>query len=322
MTAQFDESLEHLRLLCELVRVANPALERGAAELGRVAQGLSENEQRLSLDLDHLATEVDGLQKEAETSEAAAVKACQDLGHAAEEVNASGLAEVEKEAAAAQVHWTAAFHEKSSALDSAFQEVAANGWEPLDAALASEQADFEKWTQAADDTLQGLVQGFATVATDVQHQGTVLDEAARGLEAAPPFPKAYWHPVASHGKALTEETVPHFGEQVEHQDTELGTVHEHLAAAAGDGSTHVRAQMDLTVQMAVTAIDAQANEVTQMVQTAVETLQTAHTEFERSQIQADDAEKAGHELVELAGHVAQAEVQLQQVQAVLEALGQ
>jgi hypothetical protein len=313
------DSVENLRAYGELLRTTNPVLEAGAADLGHLAHSLSDHESHLSLDLDHLAIEVDTLQKEAQSSGAAAVKACEELGHAAEEVNTTALAELEKGAAEVQSHWTAALHETSGALAAAFQELA-SWWGPLKAALESEQADFEKWTQTADEALHGIVQIVASVASDVAHQGTVLFWAAHDLEGASPFAKAYWFGVASHARTLTEETVPHFVDEVEHHSSELGAVHKQLVTATGEGSNHVRAQMDLTIQMAASAVDAQAGEVTHEVEAVVEALQNAQTEYERSTVQAADAEKESHELAELAGHVAEAEGRLRQVQAALKAI--
>jgi len=317
-----DQSVENLRAFCELLRVTNPVLEAGASDLGGLGHSLGDTTTHLSQELDHLATDVDGLQKQAESSQAEAVKACEELGHVAEGVNSTGLAEVEKEAASTQEHWTAVLQETSSALDTAFQELDSQGWEPLDAALAQEQGDFERWTQAADDTLHTLIAGIGSVETAVAHQGTVLDEATRDLEAAAPFPESYWHGVGAHARTLTQETVPQFTEHVLKHAFELNAIDEQLVTEAGEGSTHVRAQVDLTMQAAVSTIDAKDVELMQAVETAAEGLKTAQIEFERGAVQAEDADKAGHDVAELAGHVAEANVQLQQVHEALEALGQ
>jgi hypothetical protein len=321
MTGTFDQSLENLRTYCELLRVTNPVLEAGAADLGRLGHSLEDTTSQLSEGLDHLATDVDSLQQEAGTSGAATVKACEELGHAAEEVNASGLAELEKDAAEAQQHWIAALHETTASLDGAFQELTAQGWQPLEQALAAEQADFEKWTHDANEILDGLVQAIHTVETGVAHQGTLLDEAARELEAIPPFPQTYWGGVGTHAVTLADETVPHFVQQAGQHAAAMTAAHEELVGSAVESSARVRAQLDLAAEMAVTAIDATTTDMTQVVEAVEEALKNAQTEFERAAIQAEDAEKEAEDLAELAVHVTVASDQLTQVQALLEALG-
>src|SRR6185503_5038567 len=116
VTRSVAQSVQNLQYLCELLRVTNPVLESGASELDQLGHSLKDSVARLSEDLDHLAADLDHVQKEAETTETAAVSACQDLGHVAEHVTASSLAEVEKDAAAAQEHWSEVLKEKSSAL--------------------------------------------------------------------------------------------------------------------------------------------------------------------------------------------------------------
>lgn len=322
MTRSVDQSVENLRMLCELLRVTNPVLESGGSELDQLGHSLKDSVARLSEELDHLAADLDHVQKEAETTEAAAVSACQDLGHVAEHVNASTLAEVEKEAAAAQEHWTEVLKEKSSALEAAFEDLGSHGFEPLGATLANEQASFEKWTQAADDTLQGLAVAIGSVEEGVAHQGTVLYETARDLEGAPPLAPGYWHGLDTHARAIAEETVPQFGEQVKKHSDELYDVHEELLNDAKDRSTNVREDLEVLAKEAVLHIDANDVELMHAVEAATEALNNAQIEFERGAVQAEDAEKEGHELDGLSGHVAEAQVQLHQIHDALEAMGQ
>ena len=82
MTEPLDDSLEKLKAFCDLLRTTNPQLASGASELQQLAQTIDASETSLASDLDGLVTELDELHKEAESSEATVVKACQELGTA------------------------------------------------------------------------------------------------------------------------------------------------------------------------------------------------------------------------------------------------
>jgi DNA anti-recombination protein RmuC len=320
VTGGLDQSVENLRALCELLRATNPVLESGVADLARVASSVTEGESRLSTDLDHLAADLDAAQKQAETSEADAVKACTELDHAADEVIANSLTEIGTDAAAAQAHWTSALHEKEGALDSAFQELESDGWDPLVATLTNEQADFERWMHSADEALTGLVLGLDTVATGVTQQGTVLDEAARDLEAAPPLSEEYWQITHDDAKKIVEETIPEFGRSVDRRSVDLNEVHEQVLTAVDNSSNQLRAQLDLTTETAMNAIEAQANAMTKAADEAEAAVRSAQTQYELSAVHGEEAGREAAQLLELAGLVVDAQAQLAKIREVLEAL--
>jgi hypothetical protein len=322
MTGRLDQSVENLRMLCELLRVTNPLLETGAAELAAAAHTVAEGESRLSSELDHLVTEVDAVQKQAETSQAEAVNALTELAHAAEGANTEALTEIETDAAAVQAHWTSVLHEKGSSLDSAFGELKSHGWDPLVATLGNEQGDFEKWEHAADEALQDLVHAVEGVVEGVTHSGSLCEEAAKGLEAAPPLTEDYWQGTERDAKKIVEETIPEFGGSVERHGAELSEVYEQVMAAIDAGNSHLRAQLDLTTETAVSAIDAQAEAMGKAVETADEALRSVQSRYELSAVHGEEAGREATELLELAGHVVDAQAQLAKVREVLEVLGQ
>jgi hypothetical protein len=322
MTGRLDQSVENLRMLCELLRVTNPLLESGATDLAQAAHTVAEGESRFSSDLDHLVTEVDAVQKQAETSQAEAVSALTELAHAAEEANTEALTEIETDAAAVQAHWTSALHEKGSGLDTAFGELKSNGWDPLIATLGNEQGDFEKWDHAADEALQGLVHAVEGVTEGVNASGSVCEEAAKNLEEAPPMSEDFWQGTERDAKKIVEETIPEFGGSVDRHTGELSEACEQVMAAIDAGNTHLRAQLDLTTEAAVHAIDAQAEAMGKAVEKADEELRSVQSRYELSAVHGEEAEREGTELLELAGHVVEAQAQLAKVREVLEVLGQ
>lgn len=322
MTGALDQSVENLRLLCELLRVTNPMLESGAADLGRVAERVGQGEELLSAELEQLVAEMNALQEQAETSGVAVAKACIELSDAAEEVTSGGLAEMKTDATAAQSHWTAALQERSSELSAGFQELMSQGWEPLRACLTSELAEFERWIKAADEALQGLVLGVEAVATGLEEQGTAAEAAASDLQGSPALDDDFFLGTGVACVQLVQQIIPQFVDNIDSQGVELDQVHEQIVTAAERSSTNVRAQLDLTAETALNAIEAQADAMTKAVEAAEEALRNLQTEFERSAIQGEEADQEGNALVELAGQVVDAQAQLLKVREVLEALGQ
>jgi hypothetical protein len=321
MTA-LDQSVENLRRLNELLRATNPLVESGGADLAKAAHTVADGEQRLSTDLDHLASEVDAIQKQAETSQAEAVKALTELGHAADEANTEALGKIETDAAAVQAHWTSALHEKGAALDSAFGELKSNGWDPLVATLGNEQANFEKWSHAADEALEGLVHAVEGVAAGVTKSGEMSEQKAKELEEADPLKEDHWHLTQGDAKKIVEETIPEFGHSVDRHISELNEACEQVMNAIDEGSNHVRAQLDLTTETAVNAIDAQATALTKAVEEADEHLRSVQSRYELSAVHGEEAEREGAQVLELAGHVVEAQAQLAKLREVLEAIGQ
>jgi hypothetical protein len=320
MSPPIDDPAEKVQAFCDLLRATNPVLESGAADLERLAHGLSDAESRLSLDLDALATEVDGLQKEAETSGATAAKVCQELGHAAEDTKATALAELEKGAATIESRWTQDLKAKASALETPFGEMKSSGWEPLIAVLAGEHGDFERWTQAWDEALTGVIQLVTSVASDVEHDATDVTGAAHDLTAQPLFDGAFWNDPESEAEKVTQETIPWFRNAELEASKELGSTRDQLVATVTDDSNHVRAQMDLATRQAAAAVDTQASQVTQVLQQTMEALERLQVEVERSSVQADRAQPDAHDLSDLATQVPDAEAMLQRIRAATEAM--
>jgi hypothetical protein len=320
MAPPVDDPAERVQAFCELLRTTNPVLESGAADLERVAHGLSDAESGLSQGLDTLATEVDGLQKEAESSGASAAKACQELGHAAEDSKTTALAEVEKGAATFESRWTHDLKEKASALEAPFREMKSSSWEPLIEVLANELGDFERWTHAWDEALTGVVQLLTSVASDVQHDATDVTGSAHDLTAQPLFDGAFWNDPESDAEKVTQEAIPWFRSAELDATKELSSARDELVAAVGNDSSHARAQIDLATRQAAAAVDAQASQVTQVLHQTAEALERLQVEVERSSVQADRAQPEAHDLSELANQVPDAEAKLQRIRAATEAM--
>jgi len=313
---------EKVEAFCQLLRTTNPVLESGAADLERLAHSLSDVESRLSLDLDTLATEVDGLQQEAETSGATAAKACQELGQAAEGAIATALAAVEKGASTFESQWTQDLKEKASALAASFHEMTSAGWEPLTAALAIEHGDFERWTQASGEALDGVVHLVTSLAGDIRHRAADATGGAHDLSAAPVFDHAFWNEPESEAEKVTQETVPWFRNAELDASKELSSGRDQGVATVGDDSNHVRAQTDLITRQLAAAVDAEASEVKQVQAQAMESLGRLQGEFERGTVQADRAQPDVHELSAVASDVPQTEGLIQRIRAATEAIGE
>lgn len=317
-----DQSVEHLRQLCELLRVTNPLVESGGTALSKAAHTLADGEQHLSTDLDHLATEVDSVQKHAESAGGDAAKALTELDHAADEAHTVALARIETDAPGIQAHWAEALSEKGTSLDTAFGELWSNGWSPLITALGDEQEEFEKWTHSADETLRGLVHAVEEVGTGVHKAAETAVSKAKELEDSDPLKEDYWRVTQDVAKKIVEETIPEFGHSVDRHANELNGVYEQVMTAIDEGSHHVRSQLDLTTEGVVTAIDAQATAMGQALETADEHLRNAQARYELSAVHGEAADKQSDAMLELAGEVVEAQAQLAKVREVLEAIGQ
>ncbi|HXY38998.1 MAG TPA: hypothetical protein VEQ10_04975 [Vicinamibacteria bacterium] len=317
-----DDPAEKVQVFCELLRTTNPVLESGATDLERLAHGLSDAEEKLSMDLDSLATEVDGLQKEAQSSGNAAAKACQELNLSAEQTKTTALAALENGAAGFESRWTHELEEKAGALAAAFQEIKGSGWEPLMAALASEHGDFERWTQASEEGLTGMIHQFTDLASAVEHQAADATQAAHDLTAAPLFDRAFWNDPDSAAEKLMQETIPWFRNAEREAAKELSSTRDELVAAVGSDSSHVRGQLELDTRQLAAAVDAQAGELVQTLQQTVQALSQLQLEFERGAVQADRAQPDARKLADLAGQVPQAEALLQRIRAASEAMAE
>lgn len=321
MTA-IDESVRQLELLCERLRDTTPAVEAGTAEMEKVAHALSDTEQHLSLSCDQLATEVDGIQKEAETTENAAAKACHELGQACEEAKTSTLGELEKAAEEAEGHWTGTLPAKTTLIANAFTEMESAGWEPLDTVLSTEKDDFERWTADADTSLAALATELQSVATALEHHGTDAETAAHDLTEAPAAKDSFWQQIETEGHHVANETAAHFADQMAQPTADLERVFEEITTAAGQGSDHVRAQIDTVLQKETDAVEAHSTGMREQLEKTVEALGRAETEFERGTAQAETAETVAQGVMELAGQVFDAKQKLQVIHEVTEALGQ
>jgi outer membrane murein-binding lipoprotein Lpp len=317
-----DQSVENLRTLCELLRATNPLVESGGTALSKVAHTLADGEQHLSTDLDHLATEVDSIQKQAESTGADAAKALTELDHAADEARTEALGKIETDAPNIQAHWAEALSEKGTSLDTAFGELKSNGWDPLAAALIDEEEEFAKWTDSADETLKGLVHAVEEVTTGVHKEMETAVSKAKELEDSDPLKEDHWSGTQDDAKTIVEVTIPDFGHLVDSSANELRGVYEQVMTAIDEGSHHVRSQLDLTTEGVVTAIIEHAEPMNQGAEAANDQLRNAQARYELSAVHGEAAEKEGARMLELAGHVVEAQAQLAKVREVLEAIGQ
>jgi hypothetical protein len=322
VTAALDEKIRWLEDFNELIRTTNPAVEAGASELGRLGDSLRESGSQLSLHLDHLAADLDGLQQETQAAEAAAVKSCQELGQAAVDAKAP-LDDLDKDAAAARDHWTQALQEQASALDTAVKEAAAAGWEPLDQCLADAIGDFEKWTKGADSALGDLVQHLDEAHTGVAQERDRVTGAAHYVIGGEPFYPPLWQEPEAAARSVLDEAIPRLrNEQAAPISKESLALNEELVTGLEQSSAQVQARLDTIGKDAATEVGAQEAEVTTALESAGEALQRAQSEFERGAIQAEETETEAQALAELAGQVDKAQVQVRQIKAVMEAMGQ
>jgi hypothetical protein len=322
VTAPLDEGIHFLEAFNELMRTTNPALEAGAAELDRLGDSLGQTQSTLSLGLDYLASELDGLQQGTLAEETAAVKSCQELGQAATEAKAP-LDDLEKDAAAAQEHWVQAFQEQASALDAAVKDAEASGWEPLDGSLAGKRDDFDKWAKASDSALGELLQLLNKFDTDLDQERDRVVEAAHHVAEAGPFGDDFWIGSEQEAARVLDMAIPRLqDEEVRPIVEDIHTLHDELVTGLGQSSTQVQARLDFIAEQAANAVNAQETEVTQALENTGQVLGRAQTEFERAAIQGEETGTEAQALAELAGQVAEAQVQAQQILAVMEAMDQ
>ena len=320
MTEPLDESLQRLTAFNELLRSSIPVLDSGTADLDRLGHELSDAEGRLSLELDGMTSDLDELQKEAQSSSDAAVAACQGLDDVAEDARATAIAEVEKGAAAMQERWTHDLGEHATALAGAFHDLLASGWEPLIAALASEEGDFEHWTQTADEMLGTIVHLFTTAGGEFEHATPDISGAAQEFSGLPLFDHAWWNEPREHAETLLQPSRQAFREASLAVGKDLAETYHQLVATAGEDGSQVRALLDQVTDHAAYLLDTHASELMQTLAETVEAVGRVQGEVERSAVQAERTQTAAHEMADLSAQVVEGDATVRQIEVVMEAM--
>jgi hypothetical protein len=317
MTAM-DDGVDKLQAYCDLLETTNPALATGTADLGRLAQDLSDSEGRLSTELAALDGEVDGLQKEAETSEAAAVKACQELASACEQEVKTELPEMEQQMAADKDEWVKDLDQKAAALETGFVELESQAFTPLDTVLDSERRDFDRWMNEADTALVALAKALEQAAQEVEQGGT---SAAEPWADAPCFDHAFWQPAKTQAEKVGTEVVQAFRAAKHQEETEAKKTYDDVTEYVQGQAIDVRASLEKHAGTAAAAIQTETQEVTQAVDTAVAELDETKTAFDTAAMHGEDAEPRAASLMELGPRIEAADVKLEEIRAAMEAMG-
>jgi hypothetical protein len=317
-----DPSVENLQVFCDLLESSSPALEAGITDLGRLAQALGAVEGRLANGLHGLAGALDGIDREAETSEAATVGACADLGAAAQDVLEHELADVVRQATSSSEEWRKDLDESGRALDTALQELESDGWSPLDAALESERRDLERWAQEASAALDGIAQAVSTLTTQVEHDVGTFASAVGEATIEPFFDHAYWEPAHAQAGKVDTDVLQTFKADRSELLQELDTACQDLSAVMEGEAKSARDAMEQKAEAAAASIRDEIEQATSAAEAAATALEAAKLEFDKSAIAAEAAEPAAAGLVQLESGIEAAEAKLTEMRAVMEVLGQ
>jgi hypothetical protein len=322
MSPPLDQSVENLQAFSDLLEATNPPLEAGVADLARLGQALGDTEGRLASGLRALDTELDGVQKEAETSEASAVKACGELGSTAQEEIDTGLPDVERQATEAKEEWPKELDEKARAVDSAFQELESEGWSPLDTGLESERRDFERWAQEGPAAIGRIEQAVITLTTEVERDVAACVSALGDAAGESVFDHAFWEPAHAQANKVDTEVVPSFGTHRLDVIKEMsGGYGDLVSLMEGEARRARDASVDQAEEAAV-VVGNETEQATQGVDAAAVALEAAKVEFDASAIGADAAEPKSASMVQLESGIEAADAKLAEMKSVMEALAQ
>jgi hypothetical protein len=317
-----DQGVVNLQAYRDLLEATNPVLDAGVADLERLGQALSATEGRLASGFRALDTEIDGVQKEAETSEATAVKACGELGSAAQEEFETELPEVERQATGAQEEWAKELDEKGRAVDAAFQELESDGWSPLDTGLESERRDFEGWAKEADAAIDRVGQAVTTLTAQVERDVTACTSALDDTAAEAFFDHAFWEPAHAQASKVDTDVVQSFGTERLEVVKSLGEAYADLVSLMDQEARRARDAMTDGADDIAAAIGDETEQATRAVDAAAVALEAGKVEFDASAIAAEAAEPRAAELVQLESGIEAANARLEEIRGVMEAMAQ
>jgi hypothetical protein len=322
MSPPLDASVENLQTFCDLLEATNPPVEAGVADLARLAQALGATEGRLANGLHSLDTELDGVQKEAETSEASAVKACAELNAAAKEELETELPDVERQAAAAEEEWSKELDAKARAVDTAFQELESDGWAPLDTGLESERRDFEQWSKEADAAIGRIDQAVVSLTTQVERDGSACANAIGDATGEPFFDHSFWEPAHLQAEKVDTTVVQSFRTERDGILKEMSDAYADLVSVMEGAAQKAREAVAEKAEEAASGIRDQTEQATLAVDAAEVALEAAKVEFDRSALAAEAAEPKAAGLVQLETGIEAADARLAEMRAAMEAMSQ
>ena len=321
MAPPLDQSVLNLQAYVELLVATNPVLDTGVTDLQRLNQELGATEGRLATGVHTLGTEVDGVQKEAETSEATAVKACGELGSAAQEESETKLPDVERNAKGAE-EWAEEMDDRGRALDTAFQELESEGWSPLETGLESERRDFEGWAKQADTAIDGISQAVTTLTSGVEREVAACLSALEEASHEAFFDHAYWEPAHAQATKVDTEVVQTFGTErldvIKEMDDNFGNLVATMEVDAKSAKSVVGQKADEAAGL----VRDETEHATQTVDAAAVALEAGKVEFDASAIAAEAAEPKAAEMVQLEAWIEAANARLEEMRSVMEAMSQ
>lgn len=321
MSPPLDQGVINLQAYVDLLEATNPVLDTGVTDLERLGQELGATEGRLASGLRTLDTDIDGVQKEAETSEASAVKACGELGSAAREETETALPDVERNAKAAE-DWAQEMDDRGRALDTAFQELESDGWSPLDTGLESERRDFEGWAKQADTAIDGIGQALTTLASGIEPEVAACVSALEEASHEAFFDHAFWEPAHAQANKVDTEVIQTFGTERLNVIKEMDDAYKNLVSLMeGEAKRAKDAVADKADEVAGLVRD-ETEQATQSVDAAAVALEAGKVEFDASAIAAEAAEPKAAEMVQLETWIEAANARLEEMRSVMEAMSQ
>jgi hypothetical protein len=319
----YDPGVDNLNVFNTVLESTNRILEDAAPKLDALGTGLSDTETELRGELVALTTELETLDKEVESWEAAAVAAVKEVNDDAHKVVEVRLPALDTDMAAARQRVDGALATHGTTWQPRLDELEARGFDALDTVLTSEEQDFERWAGEAEAALGALHVSLNAEGAEVKRD---TDEAVAALDAAKDAA------VDAHTAARTalEAQLHDFDDSLPKE------VDKRCHDTSATVPVWIESEWGGTITTLVTAyhnvlqalgkdesalIEQESGRVTGIVDTTETSLSEAEAEFERCAVSAEWSEREMKEVSELRPQIEKADEEVTEIRALMEAVG-
>jgi hypothetical protein len=317
----YDPGLDNLQTLCAALEATNHVLEAGTADLDTTGKRLAQEEDDLREALAGLKTEADAFEKEVETAEAQATEAVNELDTAAHQALETWMPAFEEKVGDARQESHQELTQRATTLESEFEELQSRGFDPLDAVLTNEDAEFERWTNEAETALKAQVDALDAAGTeaaqDIQRAFSALTTADLATASASgAMDNTLRDQLDGFDKDEPQEVERRCGEirtDVAEAIQEFGRGVEAMAAAAHQAAEGYAKE-------AADAIEAENRQAMDAVEQAGTALADANTEFEQTGADAGSSEPEITAIVALRPKVETADDEVTEIKRLMEAV--
>lgn len=319
--AAYDPGVDNLQAFSSLLEATNHVFEAAIPDLGEWGKDLIEAEPDLRAALTSLKTDTASLQKEVETLEVQVTGAAAELSSATHRAIETRMPAIESEVRESRSRSHETLTQRAAALPSELDELQTRGFEPFQAVVTQEQADFERWANEADTALRSLWEGLEAAA----------EETTRDTEQATADLTAAAEAAGSEHAALDEvqrvelyRLGTNLPDEIEKRSAEASaSASQRIEEWANTMKTEVTALHNDVEDLgkgAGGAIQEENRGVTEVLDAAGLALGQAGTEFEQSGADAESLESEAASIADLRPNIETADGEVAEIRALMEAL--